>query len=350
VERRVRCAVEEHARTGHRPIVLRPAEMAGGEPAIAVQDGMTVDLPNLMFAVPRELPALLRLLRAARPDCIEAHHFADYPAAVYDLVAQLRVPYDVHVHDYAWFCPRLSLVGAHNQYCGEPDLHDCEACVANNGGFLHEPISVAALRKRSAAFLSGARRVVVPSDDTGVRMRRHFDGLTTVTIPHEDDAGHPTVIRSHPAEAVKGSGAKPGVCVVGAIGVHKGFGILLACARDAAFRDLDMTFTVVGHTIDDAALMETGRVFVTGRFEPEEAAALIAAQNARIGFVASIWPETWCLGLGDLWSAGLPAVAFDIGAPAERIRRTGRGFLLPLALSPSAINNALVAAMRTREH
>ena len=349
VEQRLRLSVAAHTANRHRPIILRPAETPGGKPAIAVLDGLSGDFPNLVFAMPGELPALLRLLRAARPDCIEAHHFADYSACIYQLVTELGVPYDVHVHDYAWFCPRISLVGAHNRYCGEPDLHDCEACIADNGSFLKEEISVADLRASSARFLAGARRVVVPSDDTGQRMRRHFGELTMVTVPHEDDAAIPLV--SIPRSARQATAARrSSVCVAGSIGVHKGYDILLACARDAARRNLDMDFIVVGHTTDDARLMETGRVFVTGRFEPGEAVQLIAAQNAGIGFVASICPETWCLSLGDLWRAGLRAAAFDIGAPAERIRRTGRGFLLPLALPASAINNALVAAMRTTRH
>ena len=345
VEQRLRLAIAAHARSGHRPIVLRPAEMADGEPAIAIRDGLTDDLHNLVFAVPRELPALLRLLRAAKPDLVEAHHLADYPRVIYDIITKLGIPYDVYVHDYAWFCPRISLVNAHDRYCGEPDLHGCEACIAGNGGFLKEDIPVAALRNRSAAFLSAARQVVTPSDDTARRMRRHFDGLTTITVPHEDDAA------IAPASVARtGQRGRPAVCVVGSIGVHKGYDILLACARDAARRDLDIEFIVVGHTIDDARLMQTGRVFVTGRFEPDEAVGLIAAQNARIGFVASICPETWCLSLGDIWRAGLTAAAFDIGAPAERIRQTGRGFLLPLSLPASAINNVLVAAMRTTGH
>jgi glycosyltransferase involved in cell wall biosynthesis len=275
----------------------------------------------------------------------EIHHFADYPPAIYDLVTHLGVPYDVHIHDYAWFCPRVSLVGTHDRYCGEPDLADCETCVADNGHFLKEDISVAALRRRSAALFAAARRVVVPSDDTGTRMRRHFDGLQTTTVPHEDDAAIPPPARSRPAKRGRAS-----VCVVGGIGVHKGYDILLACARDAVRRDLDLEFIVVGHTIDDARMAATGRVFMTGRFEPGEAVGLIAEQNARIGFVTSICPETWCLSLGDIWRAGLRAAAFDIGAPAERIRRTGRGILLPLGLSASAINNTLVAAMTVAGH
>jgi GT2 family glycosyltransferase len=347
VEQRLSLSIARHEQAGRRPIVLRPSQTVQGDPAIAVRDGAQDDLPNLVYAMPQDLPALLRLLRAAKPGVIEAHHFADYAPAVYDLVRHLGVPYDVYVHDYAWFCPRVSLVGANGRYCGEPDLPDCEACVADHGHFLQEDITVAALRSRSAAFLAAARRVVVPSDDTGLRMRRHFEALATLTEPHEDDAALPVAA---PSSAGRNERRRTSVCVVGAIGMHKGYDVLLACARDAARRDLDLEFVVVGHTIDDARMLATGRVFVTGRFEPHEAVDLIAEQNADIGFVASICPETWCLSLGEIWRAGLPAAAFDIGAPAERIRTTGRGIVLPLGLSASAINNALVAATWTTAH
>lgn len=342
VERRVALAARAHAAAGRRPIVLRPAEGAGGALAIAVHEGTAGDFPNLLYHMPQELPALLRLLRRARLESVEVHHFLDHPQqAVHDLVIRLGVPYDVHVHDYAWFCPRVSLVGKHDRYCGEPDLLDCEACVADLGHFLKEDTTVAALRVRSGAFLAAARHVVTPSDDAGARMRRHFPDLSPTTVPHEDDTAIMPVGTPAPATG------RLRVCIVGGIGVHKGYDVLLACARDAVRRNLPLEFVVVGATIDDERLLETGRIFVTGEYQPDEAVGLIIAQRARLGFVPSIWPETWCLSLGDIWRAGLPAAAFDIGAPAERIRRTGRGFLLPLGLSTSAINNALAAAAGT---
>ena len=52
VEQRVRLSAEEHARNGRRPIILRPAETAAGEPAIAAREGLTNDVPNLVFAMP----------------------------------------------------------------------------------------------------------------------------------------------------------------------------------------------------------------------------------------------------------------------------------------------------------
>jgi len=161
-------------------------------------------------------------------------------------------------------------------------------------------------------------------------------------VTHEDDDNGVSAVKMRPA--FSGAGGKHLVCVAGAIGQHKGFDILLACARDAADRALPLDFVLVGHSIDDAALLATGRVFVTGPYERAEAAELIARQGAGIGFLPSIWPETWCLALTDLWQAGLNVMAFDLGAQADRIRRTGRGVLLPPDLQPNRINDALMTA------
>ena len=54
---------------------------------------------------------------------------------------------------------------AAQRYCGEPDVAQCEACVADAGNLIDEDIPVAALRRRSAKLMAGARRVVVPSED-----------------------------------------------------------------------------------------------------------------------------------------------------------------------------------------
>jgi glycosyltransferase involved in cell wall biosynthesis len=77
---------------------------------------------------------------------------------------------------------------------------------------------------------------------------------------------------------------------------------------------------------------------------------LIKAQQATIALLPSIFPETWCLSLAEAWQAGLAVAAFDVGAQAERIRGTGRGFLLPLGLPAGSVNNALLAACGLSRH
>jgi glycosyltransferase involved in cell wall biosynthesis len=338
VERQVKASVERHRVSGYRAIVLRPSRAPDDTRCVTVGDGTAAGFPNLRYAMPRELPLLQNLLARERPRAIELHHMVGHEPSVLGLIEGLRLPYDVHVHDYGLLCGRVALVGPAQRYCGEPDTIRCEACVADAGNLIDEDISVAALRQRSARLLAGARHVFVPSADAATRIRRHFPATQPIAVPHEDDAGLP-----EPPPVPASSHCR--VCVVGAIGIHKGYQVVLDCARDAAERSLPLEFVVVGHTIDDSRLMATGRVFVTGAFAATEAVTLIKAQKASLAMLPSIFPETWCLSLGEAWRAGLRVAAFDIGAQAERIRHTGRGFLLPLGLPPHAINNALIAAV-----
>ena len=132
--------------------------------------------------------------------------------------------------------------------------------------------------------------------------------------PHEDDADLPK-LRPWPAAPPRRVG------VIGAIGVHKGYDVLLACARDAARRDLPLAFTVIGHTHDDArADGDRARLRHRPVSRGRAAGADRAAQRPHLAFLPSVWPETWCYALGAAWRAGLAAVAFDLGAQAERIR------------------------------
>jgi glycosyltransferase involved in cell wall biosynthesis len=336
VERRVQASIATHEANGRRAIVLRPSD---GKAGVVLSSGSR---SHTRFELPGEQPSLSRLLRAAKPVAAEIHHFLNHDPSVLQTIRAAGIPYDVHTHDFAWFCPRIALVGRGDRYCGEPAPVVCEECVAELGGYLHEDIRVTALLERSRDFLFGARRVIAPSRDAADRMKRHFPGISPIVIPHEDDDA---VDEPSPIPVVDGMLR---VCVAGAIGVHKGYHVLLRCARDAHERNLDLTFVLAGTTIDDQRLIDTGRVFITGPYQPNEAVALIRAQNTALALLPSIWPETWCLGLTELWRAGLRVAAFDIGAPAERIGRTGRGFLLPLGLPPAAINDTLLNAARGR--
>jgi len=319
------------AAAGLRPIIIRPA--ASG-PRNTCQVGGDA-YPNLIFALPDELPEIVRLLRADRPRCFELHHLLGHERSVLGLGRSLRLPVDLFVHDYASFCPRIALVSVGRRYCGEPDIAGCEACIADLGSKLHDDTPLAALRARSAADMASARQIIAPTADAATRISRHFPGTTPVVQPWEDDA---TLVPLAPMPP----GAFRRVCVVGAIGVEKGYEVLLACARDARARSLPLEFVVVGYTLDDKRLMDAGPVFVTGEYADADAAELIRAQEAHLAFIPSVWPETWCFALSRAWEAGLAVAAFDLGGQAERITATGRGWLLPLGLQASAVNDVLL--------
>jgi glycosyltransferase involved in cell wall biosynthesis len=195
------------------------------------------------------------------------------------------------------------------------------------------------LRGRSGAALAASRRVVVATEDGAGRVRRQFPGVRPEVVAWEDDSVLPPMEKRGGSERVR-------IVVVGAIGVEKGYDVLLECGRDARRRELPLEFVVCGFTEDDERLMAAGAVFVTGRYAPGEAVALIRSQGADLAFLPSVWPEVWCYALSRAWQAGLAAVSFDLGAQAARIRATGRGAVLPLALPAAGVNDALVRLAR----
>ncbi len=327
VDRLIAARCDAFNAAGFRAIVLRP-----DRDCVTVADGMESDTPNLRYALPEEAAALLQLLRPDKPTHIELHHLLGHPASVTALAERLGIPHDIHIHDYAWFCPRIALVGGDRRYCGEPDIAGCEACVADHGSLLEEDITVPDLVARSSRLLRTPRQVVTASPDSAGRLRRHFPGLQPTVRSWEDDTAIPT-------PPLPGDGVVH-LCIIGGIRVEKGFDILLACVRDAAARRLKLRFTVVGHTADDARLLDAGPVFITEQLRRcgDRRPRACAGRHPRL--VAFHLARTWCYTLGHAWRAGLRTSVFDIGAPALRVRRTGWGWVLPLGLPPGAINDA----------
>jgi GT2 family glycosyltransferase len=324
------------------PLVLRPVEAGNARRCELWTDAM--QLPNLRYDIPAELPALSALLGTLRLDAIEIQHFLHLDARVIEAVRALPIPYDVFVHDYAWICPRVTLIDGSGHYCGEPAVSVCQTCIRRNGSNLGETISVPALRARSETWLRGARRVIAPSADAATRVRRHFHDLEVLVQPH----AAPVTPDPLPSRSAKDKTIR--VALIGAIGEHKGYRILLQCARDARVRRLPLEFVVIGGTENDAPLLKTGKVFITGRYTEAEAPYLLRRELPDIAWLPSVWPETWCYTLDYALGAGLPVAAFDLGAIAERLRDSKTAALMPLELKPQGINDRLLQLARSRRH
>ena len=321
---------------GGFPLVLKPSEPESRDRAQLWTEALV--LPNLNYAVPAEVPALRALLSRLRIAHVEIQHFLGMDPRVVEAALAVARPYDVYLHDYAWICPRVTLVDGSGRYCGEPDISACEACIRRNGSKLGELLSVAALRRRSDGWLSGARAVVAPSADAAVRYRRYFPDLALRV-----EAYSPLLV-SPPRPPAEKPASIVRVVLIGAISEHKGYRVLLECARDAANRRLPLEFVIIGYTQDDELLFKTGKVFVTGRYNEGEVPDLLRREQPNLVFFPSVWPETWCFALDYAVRARLPVAAFDLGAIAERLRALGLGILLALDCDAQRINDRILRA------
>ncbi|MBK8176757.1 MAG: glycosyltransferase [Rhodospirillales bacterium] len=331
VERYVRERCVRLRRAGLQPLVLRPLDVERKRYELAGDDGLPI---RLVYDMPDGRAHLRALLARVALRHVELHHFLGVDARMIQTVLDLGRPYDVYIHDHSWICPRLSLLGGNGRYCGEPLIAACERCIAANGSSLPEAISVAALRHRSARWLSAARRVIVPSDDTAQRLAKYFPTIRPLSRPWERGIV--------PARATPPRDGVIRIALIGAIGAQKGYQVLLECAADAAARALSLEFVVIGFSEDDERLFATGKVFVTGRYDETEVVDLLRRERPDAVFFPSLTPETWCFTLSHALRSGLPIVAFALGAIAERLRSSAFATLLAPESTAAEINQSLM--------
>lgn len=295
------------------------------------------ETPNLTgFSMKRDLQAFAATLMDMNVRHIHIHHLAGYDDRAPDffrLVArQCGIRYDVTVHDYMAFCPRINLVDDSGVYCGEPAPGGCEACIARNGSPFGQP-SVWAWRDTYRRLFDNARCLYVPDVDVKHRMARQFPGLDFIVRPHPHvDLDRPTeAVLSTPRPTFPRKENVVRVALLGAIGPHKGSKLVEDVVRAAKNEAVPIEFVVVGYSDRDASLSELG-VMLTGKYDRSDEVALLRAVEPDMVWFSSVWPETYSYTLSAAFAAKIFPVAFDMGAIATRIRAMRWGELLPLEL------------------
>ncbi len=294
---------------------------------------------------PNDLFGLLDAMEAAGI-AIDLHLNArfGYDSGVLDRLLSGRWPYAVTLHDFQWYCPKVHLVDGRDFYCEEPPPDVCRHCTVRGVGYDYADQNALmgggldGWLATNERILRGARCLVAPSRDTAERYARRL-GLSGIAVVPHPEAASPA-----PARPRRARGGTVRVALVGGIGTHKGFELVVALAERAARERRPIAFTVIGNVADRKRVEDLPNLTVTGAYRPEELPQLLAEADPDYVFLSSVWPETYSYVLSEVWAAGYPVVALDIGAPAERIRAEGGGLLLPFTRDTAFLLDALVAA------
>ena len=158
--------------------------------SLRIEDPETSNTPNLpVFDVRRDLGEFSAILKNLRIRHLHLNHLAGFPAEALDFFRVcsnlVDITYDVTVHDWMSFCPRIDVIDRSEVYCGEPNLDACEVCIGRDGSPFESP-SVWMWREAHARLFKGARKIYVPDEDAQQRMQRHFPGLDFAVCPHPE--------------------------------------------------------------------------------------------------------------------------------------------------------------------
>ena len=261
--------------------------------------------------------------------------FADWIASMRASLPETRLT--VAVHDYFVACPSFVLLDADGKYCGIPDVSVCAQCLPRHPAryvALSPPTEIGPWRSLWGRCLAAADEVRCFSQSTRRLVLRAYPTLDQnriTVVPHRVDfvpARLPTL--DHSAPLVIG--------IIGQISEQKGALVVKDLMARIDRDHPDVRVVVIGG-IDTP--VRSPRLHVTGPYKHENLVDLIEANRINLAFFPSVCPETFSYVTEEMIRLELPIVAFDLGAPGERLRSYSKGRLCSEVSAESALSTLL---------
>ena len=339
-ERCVRDSIFQHLRNGFGVFIIRPNHNGND---FSISHPIIKCLPNLPKVNFNDTNELTMIINRLNITDLHIHSLVDWPETSPEKILSLtklnKIELSFFVHDYTPLCPFINLADKKGYYCYEPEEIECNKCISSRKpSLLIKDISV--WRDRYERLLLESKFVYAPNIDVIQRFRMYFPKVGYTLQAHEDLDKSMIKIK-HPKLDIDES---LHVVVIGYIGIIKGFNLLRFCSIDVNKKALPIRFSVLGFSINDAKLKSAG-VFVKGRYLEQHGLNKLESMNAHAVWLPSIWPETYSYTLSLALKAGLPVLAFDFGAIANRLREFDNiNGLMPLSImrKPKEINNFIL--------
>lgn len=279
---------------------------------------------------------------------VHVRHSAFQGLGMIEVAYRQGVPVVYSFHDYYTVCPSIKLLDANQQFCRGRCTYspgECSSELWPNS--MIEPLKhdrvytwqrqfarVLALCSGFVACTAAVRDVihdVFPATATKpfalIEHGRDFTSLSSLAC------------RPQPSEPLR-------VLLPGYLARSKGGGVLQELAGLDSLQNVE--WHVLGAVEPEFENSMPSNVKMHGHYLRDEFHMHVTRIQPHIGAVLSIWPETWCHTLTELWAVGLPVVAFSLGAVGDRIKISQAGWLAE-EVSPQAMAKTIQAASYTNE-
>ncbi len=281
------------------------------------------------------------LIQEFNIELVHIRHIAWHSLNLTKVAKRTGLPVVFSFHDFYTICPTVKLLDENLVYCGgkcTETLGECSHELWRDPDF--PPLkhnAIAGWQTMFSAMLADSDAFVTTSDEARQQIETIYPAVRDRpfrVIPHGRDLGMQRLggLRREPGEKLR-------ILVPGNIDAAKGALILEALARLDRGRNFE--FHLLGFT----NIRSAPGLIIHPPYKREEFGRLVERIEPHIGAIFSIWPETFCHTLTEMWAAGLPVAGLDLGAVGERLRKSGGGWTHPLA-SPDRIHDWLLSIAR----
>lgn len=268
-----------------------------------------------------------RWLDALGISLVHIRHSAYQSTGLIDIAYEKQIPVVYSFHDYYTACPSVKLLDENQQFCGarcSSTLGECHQELwykPRMPPLKHE--SVYSWQRQFAGALALCSGFVTTIEAAKQIMLDVFPALKDKpfsVIPHGRDFTERFQLAREPVP-----GEPLRVLVPGSISVSKGAGILRQLASMPELAHVQ--WHILGTLSEETESALPDNVIIHGAYKRSDFFAHVERIQPHLGAVLSIWPETWCHTLTELWASGLPVAGFNIGAVGERLQQSGAGWL-----------------------
>lgn len=285
-----------------------------------------------------KLSGIADMIRRIAPEKIVINELVSYPQ-LYD-VLQFLIDYkqnnDVELtllgHDFYMVCPTVNLLNGQGKYCRVPDLKQCEQCVKNNNELKYLDFeSIGEWRNQWGAFMKVCDQVIMFSEDSKNILEKAFGKLDNIqVIPHVIDY-LPVIEKKYKHTRTLNIG------LLGTLVKHKGLDVVKDTLKYIEEHDLNINLVLVG---DSGGNIKSKYFKETGTYTRDMLPRLIFEYDIDLFWIASIWPETFSYTTEEIKTMNFPVMSFDLGAPAERIKKYAKGSIIPSMQPEDVVSTA----------
>lgn len=255
------------------------------------------------------------------------HHLIGNYFDLFDALKERKIYTIITLHDYYSVCLRINKLYKNRIYCDNPTIEKCAECMENNDIDVKRSLNlIKKWRYYWHEYLKQCDYIICPSEAAKNEINRTYPDININVIEHGVDIKK----KEYDFNITDGNS---NVAFVGAIGIHKGSNILreLVKTRKSNFFNIHLFGKI------DIPMNSHKNFINHGRYMREDLPELLKKNKIKVVCLFSTWPETYSYTLTEAVASGVPVIAFDFGAIAERIKKYNLGWTIPICSDVDSI-------------
>ena len=283
-----------------------------------------------------EIEVLESIITDLKVNSIYVNELVTYPN-IYDLLDEIlkcKKQYKLQViyllHDFYSLCPGVNLIDFNGKYCDLPEGKKCENCAKNNQTMQYlESQSMKTWRENWGMFLSQCTQIIVFSKNSEDILKKVYNDLENIVlIPHKVSYIEKLERRNKITSTLN-------IGLLGVLSKHKGLDIVKEMLQIIENRKLNINIVLIGSSQEE---IHNSHFIEVGEYTFDMLPKLILKNDIDIFMISSVWPETFSFTTEEIMQLQYPIASFNLGAPAERIRKYDKGLVIDKINAQAAID------------